>query len=239
MYGPLFGGLNGVNEKLLKHAGVTHIPTMLGSDEVPEALTSDGGGKVFLATNHRFVEIETSLMKGTVQKVTSHLYQDMVEFEADKGFLAVGFSMTTRQGTRSLAAQKNGREEFAAVVKSHMRESQPENPVSSVPGNPVASPNQTEELPDGALWFASGVNGQVTLLEDRIRIERKGGLAFLSYGFRGTKEILIREMSSIEYKDAGGMLNGHILFLYRGGRDVKTSVFGNDSIASNEKRRHI
>ena len=56
----------------------------------------------------------------------------------------------------------------------------------------------------------------------------------MAYGFRGTKEILIREMTSIEYKDAGGMLNGHILFLYRGGRDVKTSVFGDNSIASNE-----
>ena len=56
----------------------------------------------------------------------------------------------------------------------------------------------------------------------------------MAYGFRGTKEILIREMTSIEYKDAGGMLNGHILFLYRGGRDVKTSVFGDNSIVSNE-----
>ena len=67
-----------------------------------------------------------------------------------------------------------------------------------------------------------------------MRIDRKGGMAFLTYGFRGTKEILIREMSSIEYKAAGSVLNGHILFLYRGGRDVKTSVFGDNSIASNE-----
>ena len=41
-------------------------------------------------------------------------------------------------------------------------------------------------------------------------------------------------MTSIEYKDAGGVLNGHILLLYRGGRDVKTSVFGDNSIGSNE-----
>ena len=56
----------------------------------------------------------------------------------------------------------------------------------------------------------------------------------MAYGFRGTKEIFIREISSIEHKDAGKVLNGHILFLYRGGRDVKTSVFGEDSITSNE-----
>ena len=56
----------------------------------------------------------------------------------------------------------------------------------------------------------------------------------MAYGFRETKEILIRKMTSIEYKDAGSVLNGHILFLYRGGRDVKTSVFGENSVTSNE-----
>jgi hypothetical protein len=30
------------------------------------------------------------------------------------------------------------------------------------------------------------------------------------------------------------MISGYILFLFRGGRDVKSSAFGNDSITSNE-----
>jgi hypothetical protein len=51
---------------------------------------------------------------------------------------------------------------------------------------------------------------------------------------RGTKEILISEMSSVEYRDAGSVLNGYILFLYRGGRDVRSSIFSDDSITNNE-----
>ena len=106
--------------------------------------------------------------------------------------------------------------------------------VEALPATNAAPLAPMPNLPPGALWFAKGINGQITLFDDRIRIERKGGLSFLNYGFRGTKEIFIREISAIEYKDAGGVLSGHILFLYRGGRDVKTSVFGDNSIASNE-----
>ena len=48
------------------------------------------------------------------------------------------------------------------------------------------------------------------------------------------QEIFFRDISSIEYKDAGRVSLGHILILYRAGSDVKTSVFGDNSIASNE-----
>ena len=99
---------------------------------------------------------------------------------------------------------------------------------------PADNPAEEVELPDGALCFAKGLNGQVTLMEDRIRIERKGGWAFVTYGLRGTKEILISEMSSVEYRNAGSVVSGYILFLYRGGRDVKSSIFSDDSITNNE-----
>lgn len=112
-------------------------------------------------------------------------------------------------------------------------------PVSSepviIPSDPVTEHRtQMASLPAGTLFVAKGINGQVTLLEDRVRIERKGALSFVSFGFRGTKEILISEISSIEYRNAGSVLSGYILFLYRGGRDVKSSAFGNDSITNNE-----
>ena len=139
-------GLNGVNEKLLKHPGVAHIPSMLGNGEVPVALTSDGGGKVLLATNHRFVEIDTSIMKGTVQKVQSHPYQEIVSFEADKGFLAVGFKVTTQQGAKSIAAQKNGREEFASVVNSHLQAPSAETSPAPEQFGTVAHVDTLEEL---------------------------------------------------------------------------------------------
>ena len=226
--------LDGIDKKLLEHPGVAHIPSILEENELPEALTYDGGGKVFVATGRRLVEIETSMLRRSVRNVTSHPYETILSFEADNGFMAPGFSMVTVDGARTLAAQKARREEFAVAVNSHLTGSPSESSEEGSPAAIVVPPVPPGDLPPGALWFAKGVNGQVTLFEDRIRIERKGGLAFVSYGFRGTKEILVREMTSLEYKDAGGVLNGHILFLYRGGRDVKTSVFGDNSIASNE-----
>ena len=222
--------LDGVDTKLLGHAGVINVPSILEDNELPEALTHDGAGKVLVATDRRIIEVETSIMRSSVRKVTSYPYQTLTSFQADSGFMAIGFRMVTVHGAKTIAAKKDGREEFASVVNSHLGSS----PVATPLGTAAAPPAPTAELPQGALWFAKGVNGQVTLLEDRIRIERKGGWSFVAYGFRGTKEILIREMTSIEYKDAGGVLNGHILFLYRGGRDEKTSVFGHNSIVSNE-----
>ncbi len=226
--------LDGVDSKLLAHPGVIHIPPTMEEAELPEALVHDGAGKVLVATDRRIVEIETSMLKNSVRKVASYPYQTILSFQADRGFLAVGFTMVTVGGTKTLAAKKEGREGFVSAVNSHLSGSLPVVSVATSPAIAAPPPVPTAELPPDALWFAKGVNGQVTLLEDRIRIERKGGLSFIAYGFRGTKEILIREMTSIEYKDAGGVLNGHILFLYRGGRDVKTSVFGDNSVASNE-----
>ena len=223
-------GLNGIDTKLLGHPGIIHVPSILEDNELPEALTHDGSGKVLVATDRRIIEIETSIMRSSVRKVTSYPYQTITSFQADSGFMAIGFKMVTVHGAKAIAAKKDGREEFASTINSHLGSS----PAAMPPGITAVPPTPTTELPQGTLWFAKGVNGQVSLLEDRIRIERKGGISFIAYGFRGTKEILIREITSIEYKDAGGVLNGHILFLYRGGRDEKTSVFGGNSIVSNE-----
>ncbi|MYC29708.1 MAG: hypothetical protein F4X65_06420 [Chloroflexi bacterium] len=88
--------------------------------------------------------------------------------------------------------------------------------------------------PEGALCFARGMNGQVALLEDRVRLERKGRWAFVTHGVRGAREILISEISSVEYRDAGSLVNGYILFIFRGGRDSRSSILGDDAIGHNE-----
>ena len=123
-------GLAGVDKKLLDHPGVSHIPSILEENELPEALTYEGQTKVLVATDRRIVEIETSIWEKTVQKVTSYPYQTILSFEADKGLLAVGFTMVTN-GPKSLRAQKNGREEFASLVNSHLQASLPVAPVAT------------------------------------------------------------------------------------------------------------
>ena len=88
---------------------------------------------------------------------------------------------------------------------------------------------------EGIICSARGRNGQVFLFEDRVLITREGFMSFLSYGFRGDKEILIREITSIGWREPGNFTTGYIHFGYRGGQmPVRTSVFADDSIVNNE-----
>lgn len=75
------------------------------------------------------------------------------------------------------------------------------------------------------LMEAKGVNGQLELLENKIRIKRKGVLAFMTQGLKGDKEILIKQISSIQFKKAGMLTNGYIQFAFIGGQEAKGTFF--------------
>lgn len=65
---------------------------------------------------------------------------------------------------------------------------------------------------------ALGTNGQLELLQDRVRITRDGFAAFLLHGpLKGAREILISQVSAIEFQDAGALLSGYIRFSHLGG----------------------
>ena len=88
--------------------------------------------------------------------------------------------------------------------------------------------------PDGVICSATGRNGQVHLYEDRVLITRKGFVSAISFGFRGDKEILLQEITSIGWKDPG-IAVGYIHFGYRGGHDpINTGVFSGSNIVNNE-----
>jgi len=70
---------------------------------------------------------------------------------------------------------------------------------------------------------AKGVNGQLELLENKIRIKRKGFRALATQGLRGDKEIFIKQISSIQFKKAGALTNGFIQFSFLGGSEHKGS----------------
>ncbi|MFD0825809.1 DUF4429 domain-containing protein [Neobacillus sp. M.A.Huq-85] len=67
----------------------------------------------------------------------------------------------------------------------------------------------------------TGVNGQLELKENKIVIKRKGMLAKMSQGLKGDKEILIKQISSIQFKNAGTFTNGYIQFAFSGGKETK------------------
>lgn len=78
----------------------------------------------------------------------------------------------------------------------------------------------------GSKASAIGINGQVHLFEDRIVISRLGTGAAMSFGYRGTKEILLKDISSIGWKEPSLPTNtGYIHFGFIGGRDpVATEI---------------
>jgi len=77
----------------------------------------------------------------------------------------------------------------------------------------------------GIIMQASGYNGQVELLQNAVRIRRKGKMAFLSQGLKGEKEIQIRQISSIQFKSAGNVTYGFLQFMFLGGAEHKGGYF--------------
>lgn len=63
-----------------------------------------------------------------------------------------------------------------------------------------------------------GVYGSIELIGNKIIIRRKGLMSKLAHGIKGDKEILIRTISSIQFKEAG-ILNGYIQFSFSGGKE--------------------
>lgn len=74
---------------------------------------------------------------------------------------------------------------------------------------------------ENILMKAKGVGGDLELLEDKIRIVRRDGLAILAHGLKGDKEIFINQISSIQFRKAGALTNGYIQFAFIGGSEAK------------------
>ena len=74
---------------------------------------------------------------------------------------------------------------------------------------------------------ASGLNGQVELFGDRVRIRRKGILSFIYNWWRSRRDIDIpfSDISSIQFKNVGFPANGYIRFVRVGERGDRRSIF--------------
>lgn len=71
---------------------------------------------------------------------------------------------------------------------------------------------------------AKGKNGQIILEENKIIIKRKGFSAFILHGFKGDKTILIKNITSVQYKKPGILTNGYIQLSIAGGNESKTGL---------------
>jgi ribosomal protein L40E len=83
---------------------------------------------------------------------------------------------------------------------------------------------QPPEMPPGVLMEAKGINGQVQLLEDRVKIKRQTPAPVRSQGAKKDKEILLTSVSSIQLKQPGRIVNGSIRFDIRGGNEMDSAL---------------
>ena len=77
------------------------------------------------------------------------------------------------------------------------------------------------------LMKVRGINGQLELYEDRVRISRKGIQpgALISRIFMGEKEIPVSHIYSIELKEVGFPTNGYIRFSHVGAAKPRGRLF--------------
>ena len=85
--------------------------------------------------------------------------------------------------------------------------------------NKINFQNQNQQSPSGEIMRVQGKNGSVTLYNNKICISHSGFHA-LTQGLRGEKEILLRSITSIQFKPSG-LTVGYIQFSFSGGSESK------------------
>jgi hypothetical protein len=76
---------------------------------------------------------------------------------------------------------------------------------------------------EGLIKTANGINGQVELYENKIKIRRRGAGATFFQTWKGDKDILINQISSVQLKKSKATL-GYIQFAFLGGSDPNTNL---------------
>jgi hypothetical protein len=71
---------------------------------------------------------------------------------------------------------------------------------------------------------AQGANGKLIITEEKVMIVRKGAIALLTQGFKGDKDILIEDISSIQVRKPKMGTRGYIQFAYHGGQETKGAL---------------
>lgn len=75
------------------------------------------------------------------------------------------------------------------------------------------------------ILFFKGLNGQITLYDDRVVISRKGLLSKSVGLFKGEKEINLNAINGIQLKSGNLWANGYIQFIVPGYIESKGGVF--------------
>ena len=72
---------------------------------------------------------------------------------------------------------------------------------------------------------ARGIGGEIEAYHNKIILRPKGLLGVVAKGLKGDKTIFIKDISSIQFKNAGSLTNGYIQFAFHGGKEAKGGLF--------------
>lgn len=101
-----------------------------------------------------------------------------------------------------------------------------QTPEKTIEGNYTKTEESVQKIAEhsDALYSLRGVNGQLYVYDNRIIIERKGFFGFLSQGLAGGKTIPMKNIVSLQYKEAGSMVNGFIQFGIQGAVEASAGI---------------
>lgn len=72
---------------------------------------------------------------------------------------------------------------------------------------------------------AKGTGGQITLTPKRVIISRQGTLSKAVHGYKGDKEIPMKNITAVQFKLPGSVANGYIQFSILGGIESRGGAF--------------
>lgn len=74
-------------------------------------------------------------------------------------------------------------------------------------------------------FYLKGVNGQISVYDEKVVIERGGVLGFMSQGLAGAKTIPMDSIMSVQFKEGNMITNGFIQFGILGGHEGRGGIF--------------
>ena len=144
--------LDGIDDKVLTHPAFSRLLDILEEGELPECVGRNGRVDVFVATDRRIIHLKRSFW-GNAIKVVDYPYGDIRSINADMGFAELGCTILTNGRSKVLPMQKSRREQFAAIVRSHVLQ-------ATEAGTPVPPrPPQPPAAKTGGVWWKWALGG--------------------------------------------------------------------------------
>ena len=89
----------------------------------------------------------------------------------------------------------------------------------------------------GALAYIEGMDGQVELRADRLKITRKGLFNILAYGFNAQREIPLGAITEVVFKEPGLLNPGYIEFVVAGRSTVETGRINHNAVKFQKQKQ--